>query len=145
MSDTIANLDAARARGLGQPEPWPEPDWSVLHGALPPPPSLPVETFGNAADYLTRAAAGANVSPDYPAAMLIAAVGALVGKSFQVRVTTDWFEPLATWSVMVGPPSSGKTPACKPIRRKLFALQNGLADRHCASVKVKLQNAEASP
>lgn len=143
MTDTIASLDAARSRGLGQSEPWPEPDRTLLQDAPPPPPRMPVEVFGAAADYLKRAGRGANVAPDYPAAMLLAAVGALVGKSYQVRVSTDWFEPIAVWSVMVGPPSSGKTPACKPIRNKLFRLQSALAELHRTSIERDLKYAEA--
>lgn len=143
MTDTIANLDAARAKGLGQQEAWPDPDWSILQDAMPAAPTLPIETFGIAADYLKRAAHGANVAPDYPAAMLFAAAGALVGKLYSVRVASDWFEPLSLWSVMVGPPSSGKTPAGKPIRKHLHKLQLAFAERHRLECERELAHAEA--
>lgn len=143
MTDTIASLDAARARGLGQQEAWPDPDWSILQDALPAAPALPLAAFGNAADYLKRAARGANVAPDYPAAMLLAAVGALVGKIYSVRVASDWFEPLALWSVMVGPPGSGKTPAGKPVRKHLHKLQLAVAEQHRIECERDLTLAEA--
>lgn len=143
MTDTIASLDAARARGLGQQEAWPDPDWSILQDAMPAAPPLPAAAFGNAADYLKRAARGANVAPDYPAAMLLAAVGALAGKLYSVRVASDWFEPLALWSVMVGPPSSGKTPAGKPIRKHLAKLQFEVTDRHRIECERELAHAES--
>lgn len=142
MTETIALLNAVRDRSLEQKEAWPEPDWSVLHDALPESPRLPLDAFGAAADYLIRAGRGANVAPDYPAAMLLSAVGALVGKLFSVRVASDWIEPLSFWCALVGPPSSGKTPSAKPIRRKLSEIQIEIAKEHRLQVEAELQQAK---
>lgn len=121
---------------------WPTPDMSVLGDTIPCAPRFPIECMGNSSDYIQRAAAGANVNPDYVAAMLIAAAGGLVGKCLSVRVSSDWFEPLIFWSVMVGPPSSGKTPACKAIRRTLQSLQAALASRHRDRVEQEIIDAK---
>lgn len=134
MKDPITSLDAARARGLGQPEPWPVPDWSILGGAMADAPCLQLECFGKAADYIRRAAEGTNAPPDYVAGMMLAAVSGLVCKSASVRINRSWYEPLILWLVLIGPPSSGKTPAAKAIRKRLFAIQKTMVTDHEAMV-----------
>jgi hypothetical protein len=123
---------------------WETPDWSLLSDAQPAAPSLPIKSFGLAADYICSAAKGVNVPPDYPTAMLLAAVGALVGKSYQVQITTSWCEPLTLWSVIVGPPSSGKTPALRPIRSALMRLQTAVAKQHQADIEIQIEQAKAN-
>jgi hypothetical protein len=74
--------------------------------------------------------------------MLLSATGALVGKLFSVRVSGDWIEPLSFWCALVGPPSSGKTPSAKPIRRKLSEIQIKIAKEHRLEVEEKLERAK---
>lgn len=123
-------------------EPWPAPDQTLLSDALPAAPRLPLNPFGAAATYIEHAALGVSAPTDYVAAMLMAGVTALIGKSYQVRVSSDWFEPLVIWSAMVGPPSSGKTPACEHIRRKLYQFQKAMAEDHRERIQRELQYAE---
>ena len=105
MTDAIASLNAARAKGLGQVEPWPVPDWSVLGGAMADTPCLPLECFGKAAGYIKRAAIGTNAPPDYVAGMLIAAVSGLICKSVSVRINRSWYENLILWLILMVRPA----------------------------------------
>lgn len=115
-------------------EAWPVPDWSVLGGAMADAPCLPLECFGKAAGYIKRAAEGTNAPPDYVAGMLIAAVSGLVCKSVSVRINRSWYENLILWLALIGPPSSGKTPSAKAIRKRLFAIQKKMVTDHEAMV-----------
>lgn len=139
-----ANLDRAVDYGLSQgSRAWrPDPDTSLIRSATPPAPHLPLSAFFAAADYLKRAGLGANVKPDYVAAMLVSAVGGIIGKAYQVRVSADWFEPLAAWVALIGNPSSGKTPACKAIKRKLKSLEIEIGETHRRLIEGDILEAE---
>lgn len=121
---------------------WPEPDMSLLETAPQRPPRFPFELFGNAAAYLKDAAQGAEAPIDFSAAMLLAGVSALTGKSYQVRVNADWTEPLIIWAAMVGPPGCGKTPACKPIRSILFQIEEVMKAEFSAKLKTAIQSSD---
>lgn len=86
-------------------------------------PGLPLEVFGPWwAEWIERAAAGANAPPDYVAAPLLAAASALIGNSRWVRGWPGWCEPPALWVASVGNPSSGKSPGAAPIMRDVLPL-----------------------
>lgn len=101
MSDYAINLEAARAEGLGAN--WKSPDRTLLGDALPNAPVLPLECFGNARSYIELAARGANAPVDYVAAMLLAVVSGLTGRTFEVRINDSWREPLIVWNAIVPP------------------------------------------
>ncbi len=122
---------------------WQAPDMSLLNKAEPRSPWFPIEALGSAADYVESAARGASAPPDYVAAMLFAAVGAVVGKKCHVRISDDWIEPVSPWCVIVGFPSTGKTPACKPIRRKLRDMEREWAKQHVEHLEHLIAEAEA--
>ncbi|MBY9067629.1 DUF3987 domain-containing protein [Hyphomonas sp. WL0036] len=125
-------------------EAWPVPDWSVLGGAMADAPCLPLECFGKAAEYIRRAAEGTNAPPDYVAGMLIAAVSGLVCKSVSVRINRSWYEDLILWLALIGPPSSGKTPAAKAIRKRLFAIQKKMVTDHEAMADQMIADLKAN-
>ena len=62
----------------------------------------------------TAAAAGAPV--DYVAMALLAAVAGLGGAGVRVQASPGWQEPLVLWQALVGPASSGKSPAIASLR-----------------------------
>src|SRR5262249_60997505 len=64
---------------------------------------------------------------DYTVQALLAAVSALCGAGVLVRVTPAWSEPLVLWQVLVGPSSSGKSPALEPVRALLGTLEPEVA------------------
>lgn len=125
-------------------EAWSLPDWSILGGAMAEAPNLPLECFGKAASYISRAADGANAPLDYVAAMLLGAVSGLTCKSVSVRINRSWYEPLILWLVLIGPPSSGKTPAAKAIRKRLFAIQKKMVADHEAMVDRMIADLKAN-
>ena len=143
-----AAASAARAYGAtsnaSSEEAWPVPDWSVLGGAMADAPYLPLECFGKAAGYIKRAAEGTNAPPDYVAGMIIAAVSGLVCKSVSVRINRSWYEDLILWLALIGPPSSGKTPAAKAIRKRLFAIQKRMVSDHETMVDQMIADLKAN-
>jgi len=109
-------------------EPWPDIDPAFVEdarGAVPlfPLDLLPQPWRGWVSD--TARAAGAPV--DYAVQALLAAVSALCGAGVLVRVTPAWSEPLVLWQALVGPSSSGKSPALEPVRALLGALEPEVA------------------
>jgi hypothetical protein len=120
-------------------ETWLAPDPGILGDEMPSAPRLPLSCFGAAVDYIQRAAVGANAPPDYVAAMLLAAVSGLVGKALAVRINESWYEPLILWLAIIGPPSSGKTPAAKFVRKRLYKIQKQMMDDYEASIDVMIE------
>jgi hypothetical protein len=103
---------------------WPEPDMSVLQ-VRKPPPDLPADVFGPYWHYwLKRQAETLAVPIDYLALALLTTAASLVGNARWVSPWTDWSEPPVIWGVLVGLPSSGKTPATDPLRRVLARLED---------------------
>jgi hypothetical protein len=93
-----------------------EPSLAVLHRTTLPTPTLPIAAFGPFwADWITRAAVGANAPLDYTAMPLLAVASALVGNARWVTAWTGWSEPPVLWLAGVGDPSSGKTPGALPV------------------------------
>jgi hypothetical protein len=67
---------------------------------------------------------------DYVAFGLATCAAFLVGNARAIKpdpARTDWNEPLAFWTSLVGPPSSGKTPTLKPFELLMDAIE--AADR----------------
>jgi hypothetical protein len=123
---------------------WPEPDLGLFGDAMPSAPKLPLQCFGASGNYIQRASAGANAPADYVAATLLGAVSGLIGKSVEVRINKSWYEPLILWLAIIGPPSSGKTPAAKPIRKRLFAIQKQMIADHETKVDGMIAALKAS-
>lgn len=121
---------------------WGGPDDSLLPGhPIAAPPAFPLEAMGLSKDWVAVAARGANVHPDYVAASLLASVGAVCGKMYEVYLSSDWREPIALWLFCIGAPSSGKTPALKPARAALDHIEAKL--REVAEARIKRHIVEA--
>lgn len=106
-----------------QSEPWCEPYRAILHRSSSPPPDLPLEVFGAAwAEWIVRAAQGANAPADYTAMPLIALASALLGNARWPVAWRGWTEPPILWLASVGNPSSGKSSGATPINRDVMAV-----------------------
>lgn len=116
---------------------WEQPDRSWLSRPELNPPRFTTNALGEASDYVLKAARGAGAPPDYVAAMLLSATGALVGKICSVSISSDWVEPVSVWCAIIGPPSSGKTPASKPIRRALGEIEARWGDAHSHRIEAE--------
>ena len=82
---------------------WPEPDMEVLRLHRRPPPTLPIEVFGDEwAPWIATAAEAAACPVDYVAAPLLATVSALIGHARWAQATPGWAEPPHLWIGAVG-------------------------------------------
>ena len=109
-------------------EAWPVPDLTILQTARHDPPPLPVPAiFGDAwGQWIEAAAEGKGAPCDYVAGALLAVAGSLIGKSRWAHPYGDWREPPVIWSVLVGNPSSRKSPGLDAVRAPLEALSDRL-------------------
>jgi hypothetical protein len=108
---------------------WTRPDMSALEGAgftaLP----FPTQLFGEGwSEWIGAVAEGANAPIDYVGASLLTISGALMGNSI-VASYGAWTEPPILWAVLVGGPSSGKSPAMDQPIQLLDSIE---ADTHTA-------------
>lgn len=134
-------------------EAWDHPELSLAEGGLPAAPSFPVEVLGTFWGAWCRGAAkSANAPLDYVALGLLTAAAAVIGNSRSIGVARghEWREPAILWSVLVGPPSAGKTPALQPVFSRVEALEAEMAAgfpdaqrRHAADLETAKLNREA--
>ena len=66
-------------------------------------------------EWVAKEAAARDCPRDYLAAALIGAASAWLRNSRHVAVNETWIEPPHLWLALIGAPSTGKTPALKPI------------------------------
>jgi hypothetical protein len=105
---------AATAPGGGSD--WPEADLFVLQGPQIPAPSFPVAILGAYwAEWCAVAARGANAPVDYTAASLLTVAATLIGNARVIAASPNWHEPPILWTMLVGVPSAGKSPALDPL------------------------------
>jgi hypothetical protein len=102
--------------GMTGGDPWPQPDRRLIEDDRAPAPKLDDDALPAGWDEWIEKEASARGCPrDYLAAALIGAASALLGNSRHVAVSEAWSEPPHLWLALVGAPSTGKTPALKPI------------------------------
>lgn len=92
---------------------WPEPLARFLREVRPPAPPLPLEpTLCPAlAQWVREAAAAKGAPPDYVFGALLAMAGATIGNARWVTPWKGWHEPPLIWTMAIGLPSAGKSPA----------------------------------
>ena len=104
-------------------EEWGEIDAAVLEELRLTVPAFPLELLPPFwRDWVADTAQSTGAAVDYVAQSLLAAVSGLGGAGIGVRIGPRWREPLILWQALVGPPSSGKSPAIAPMRELLAAL-----------------------
>jgi hypothetical protein len=109
------NFLAGRQRGDDGPE-WPKPDMRLVEDDRTRAPALDDDALpAGWAEWITSEAAARGCPRDYVAAALIAAASAWIGNSRHIAATSTWSEPPHVWLALIGAPSSGKTPAVRPI------------------------------
>lgn len=107
------------------PQGWPEPAPRFLRGGLPTPPDLPLQrVFGHVwTEWIIRAAEAKSAPPDYVMAGLLATTGAAIGNSRWVSPWVGWNEPPILWTMLIGAPSSNKSPALDAVLGPLKVLE----------------------
>lgn len=94
---------------------WANPDTSLLDGDVAPKPAFPTHLLGKFwSEWVDGVAASKNVPADYVGASLITLAAALIGNA-RVVGAQSWTEPPILWTVLVGNPSAGKSPAMDPF------------------------------
>lgn len=93
---------------------WGDPDLTLIADALGAAPPFPRHVLGPALAWCEAVARSANAPLDYGAAGLLTIAGALIGNA-RVAALDAWAEPPILWTALVGPPSSGKSPALDPL------------------------------
>lgn len=101
-----------------------EPDMDILKTKdLLPAPKLNTKYFKNIEPWVIQTAENTNAPVDYVAFSLLAGAAGVVGLSRTISTQTDWVQHCAIWLGIVGDPSSGKSPAIKPIRNILDMIE----------------------
>jgi hypothetical protein len=94
---------------------WDRPDLSLLNNDAGAPPRFPDHLLGEFwSEWCEEVAAGANAPFDYVAASLLTVAGAMIGNA-RIITAGSWSEPPIIWTVLIGNPSSGKSPALDPL------------------------------
>lgn len=117
--------------------PWPSP--KSLSASLPT-----VESFnpGLLPAVLRRRvediAARLQVPLDFPAAIMVVALGAMLGLRavIQPKTQDDWRVTPNLWGAIVGPPSSMKTPSIRAVLKPLEAMQRTAMEKHRRELEV---------
>ena len=124
---------------------WPEADLSLLDGPQIKAPDFPVQILGGFwSDWARAAAHGASAPVDYTALGLLTVAGSLIGNARAVSPRESWVEPPILWSVLLGAPSAGKSPALDPLSRILEGFEADAAQEHGDTVRQYTTDAEAA-
>ena len=103
---------------------YPLPDISLLHEASSNTPSFPFGCFGEHWDgFIRDVSSNLNVPADYVGNALLASAAGCIGNSMKVEIWAGWTEPCILWLCSVGNPASAKSPAAKPFRTSLEAIE----------------------
>ena len=110
---------------------WPEPDLCLLDDWRGHLPAFPVDVLPKAwRSWAPRAARGANASVDHVALSLLTMAASQIGHARRISPVPSWSEPCILWTALVGPPSSGKTPAMDTALHMVRAMERRLAIAH---------------
>jgi hypothetical protein len=107
----------------------------LLNTAPKSPPQFPSQILPKWANtYVLELSKSIGTTTDFVACCVLANLSGLIGNTYSLKLSTSWIESANLWFVLVGEPSSGKSPALKntlkpikKIERKLYnAYQNEL-------------------
>ncbi len=98
---------------------WPEPDPAVIRPERPPAPEMSGcefdTVFGPWANWIRTAAEVKGAPVDFVALALLSTASAIIGNSRWTVPWEGWKEPPVIWGMLVGDPSSGKSPALDAV------------------------------
>lgn len=107
---------------------WNSPDTSLLHSTVEDRATFPTGMLGGTmSQWVEAIAQSRNVPVDYVGASLITLAAGLIGNAR----TTDaigWTEPSVLWTVLIGNPSAGKSPAMDPFVEMIAEFEAEAAD-----------------
>jgi len=113
---------------------WPDPDMAVIRPERPPAPEMTTEefslVFGPWANWLKQAAAVKNAHEDYVALALLTTASAIIGNTRWAVPWDGWKEPPVLWGMLIGDPSSGKSPALDAVLDPLKEIDSKLTRQY---------------
>jgi hypothetical protein len=110
---------------------WPEPHQRFLKDALIPAPELPLDRIlcPDLAKWTKEAAAAKGAPPDYVFSALLSVAGSLIGNARWSAPWRGWQEPPIIWTMCIGLPSAGKSPAIDAVLQPLRKAEKPLRQR----------------
>lgn len=105
---------------------WPVADLAVIQDLRRAPP-FPLECLGGLGKWVSDTAEGCGAPVDYVAMTTLVSCASLIGNSRWSSPWAGWAEPSILWGVLVGRPSSSKSPAADAVLRHIRDLEVGLA------------------
>lgn len=126
MGDSVSP-DIIELASLQESPPWADPDLSILNEGRRPPPRLPLEAFPLWGDWIAQCAKHSSAPADFVALGTLTVLSGLLANGKWVSPWDGWAEPAVLWGACVGNPSSGKTPALRPILGILDGIEADMA------------------
>ena len=123
---------------------WPEPDLRLVEDDRAPSPTLDDDALPAGWDEWIERRPARGCPRDYLAAALIVAASAWIGNSRHVAVNETWSEPPHLWLALIGAPSTGKTPAPRPIIEACRAVERDAEPEWQAAMAEHARLAEAA-
>jgi hypothetical protein len=123
---------------------WPEFDSRLLRAELPAPPELPLrDVLGPRLTKWMEDAAEAKGAPaDYVFAAALAVTGATIGNTRWASPWRGWAEPPVIWTMCIGLPSAGKSPAIDAAVQPLRKAERPLREAAEAALQAWSEKAE---
>lgn len=127
-------------------EDWPEPSPRFLRKGLPPAPALPLERLfaPQWAKWIKDAAEAKSAPPDYVMAGLLATAGAAIGNTRWVSPWAGWAEPPILWTMLIGAPSSNKSPGLDAVLSPLKEIERDMRKNAEAELAEWLERVEVA-
>jgi hypothetical protein len=123
---------------------WPDPAPRYLRAEMPPAPKLPLrDVLGpRLAQWVEDAAEAKGAPADYPFAAMLAVAGATIGNARWASPWRGWAEPPVIWTMCIGLPSAGKSPAIDAALQPLRKAERPLREAAEAQRKAWAEKAE---
>lgn len=137
--DVLGRRDPNNPSSVPRTEPprtddWPEPDLTLTGmGSQPAPVMNDAElavVFGNWAKWLKTAAETKNAPIDFVALSLVSVASAIIGNTRWTVAWDGWKEPPIIWAMLVGMPSSNKSPALDAIMDPIAEIDQELSQQY---------------
>lgn len=125
---------------------WPAPEPRLLRADLPPAPPLPLhDVMGpRLAQWITNAAESKGAPADYVFGAVLAVAGSTIGNTRWASVWHGWTEAPVVWTMCIGLPSAGKSPALDAALHPLRQAERPLREAAEAALKVWQEKAEVA-
>ncbi|NOD29446.1 YfjI family protein [Ruegeria atlantica] len=111
---------------------WPDPDMNIGQPSRPAAPVMSSDDFSHVygpwADWITTAAEVKGTPKDYVALTLLSAASAAIGNARWAVPWEGWKEPPVLWSMLVGDPSAGKSPALDSVLDPVKEIERSLSE-----------------